>query len=61
MQPINGDGRIHHECLIRAVVGSVGHQLRRCSCYGGDEEDPPGLTKREAARLAAETHEQLMS
>lgn len=57
------DGRIptndgallfHRECLLRAVVGSVGHQLGRCPCYGGDEDDPPGMTAREAARAAAE-------
>lgn len=44
----------HHECSLRSVIGSVGHQKRLCSCYGGDQEDPPGLTRREAARAAAE-------
>jgi hypothetical protein len=42
----------HRECLIRHLVGSVGHQLGRCSCFGGTEEDPPGRTAREAARAA---------
>jgi hypothetical protein len=42
----------HRECLLRQVVGSVGHQQKRCSCHGGTEEDPPGLTKREAAKAA---------
>lgn len=42
----------HRECLIRSVVGSVGHQLHKCSCYGGTEEDPPGMTKRQAAKAA---------
>lgn len=42
----------HRECLLRHVVGSVGHQLGKCSCFGGDYEDPPGMTKREAARAA---------
>ena len=52
--PINGGtALIHRECLIRMTAGSVGHQLRRCSCYGGDEEDPPGATRREGAREAA--------
>jgi hypothetical protein len=47
----------HRECLLRSVVGSVGHQLGRCSCYGGDEDDPPGMTPREAARAAVELFE----
>lgn len=42
----------HYECMIRSVVGSVGHQQQRCSCYGGTDEDPPGLTRREAAIAA---------
>jgi hypothetical protein len=29
------------------------HQLRRCSCFGGsDEEDPPEMTWRQAAKVA---------
>lgn len=44
---------VHRECRVRAALGSVGHQLRKCSCYGGTEEDPEGMTKREAARAAA--------
>jgi hypothetical protein len=43
---------VHWECGARAVVGSVGHQLGKCSCHGGTEEDPPGMSKREAARAA---------
>ncbi len=42
----------HIECVMRNVVGSVGHQLGRCPCYGGVEEDPPGLTLRQGAREA---------
>ena len=42
----------HRECRVRAIVGSVGHQLGKCSCFGGTEEDPPGMTRREAARAA---------
>lgn len=42
----------HLECWVRAGVGSVGHLRGRCSCYGGTEEDPDGLTLREAARAA---------
>ncbi len=44
----------HANCLLRQVIGSVGHQLGTCSCFGGTEEDPPGLTKRQAAKAAAE-------
>ena len=55
IEPVNVMGRLrewHRECAIRAVVGSVGHLRQRCSCYGGTEEDPPGMTPREAARAA---------
>lgn len=49
----NGEpARAHWECAARAVLGSVGHLNKKCSCYGGHEEDPPGMTKREAARAA---------
>ena len=34
----------HRECLLRMVVGSVGHLVGRCSCFGGSEDDPPGMT-----------------
>lgn len=40
----------HRECDLRGVVGSVGHLQGRCSCFGGNEEDPPGMTAREAAQ-----------
>lgn len=46
-------GGVHYECGLRSAIGSVGHQRRRCSCYGGEDEDPPGLTRREAAVAAA--------
>jgi hypothetical protein len=49
----DGAVRIHRECMIRSIAGSVGHQLKRCTCYGGTEEDPPGMTRRQAARAAA--------
>ena len=51
----NGEGfeaPMHLECFMRGVVGSVGHQKGLCSCYGGDEEDPPGVTVRQAAKAA---------
>lgn len=49
-----GNARYHLECAFRVVVGSVGHILRRCPCYGGTEDDPPGMTKRQAAQAAFE-------
>ena len=48
------EGQLHPECLLRTVVGSLSHQMRRCSCYGfktGDGDDP-NLSVRENARQA---------
>lgn len=44
----------HFECHARSVIGSIAHQQRRCICFGGavDENDPPGISKRQAAREA---------
>lgn len=48
----------HHECAVRAIAGSVGHQNRTCACYqvfdssATPNHDPPAMTKREAARAA---------
>lgn len=43
----------HRECFRRAMLGSIAHLERRCSCSvpGATETDPPGISKREAARL----------
>jgi hypothetical protein len=46
---------VHRECVIRMFLGSAAHQLKECTCYGGDREDPPGMTRRDAARLAFDT------
>lgn len=45
----------HRDCDVRAVAGSLGHQLGLCQCRGGPGvlDDPPGLSRRGAARLAA--------
>jgi len=51
--PINISDVIHRECDIRMIAGSIGHQMKTCSCYGGNYEDPPEMTKREAAHAAA--------
>lgn len=46
----------HMECIIRLAVGSVGHQLGICKCWSKThgQEDPPGVTLREGARMAWE-------
>jgi hypothetical protein len=50
----NVNALFHADCLIRAVVGSVGHQRGECSCHGGEGNgEPEGVTLREGARLAA--------
>lgn len=46
----------HQECHIRLIVGSVAHQQKRCTCYGGKDEDDPALTRREAAQQAMLMH-----
>jgi hypothetical protein len=43
---------VHRECGARSVLGSVGHLKGKCTCFGGTEDDPPGMTKREAAKAA---------
>jgi hypothetical protein len=49
-------GALHRECAVRMVAGSVGHQLGLCSCHGGTDEDPPGISRREAARQALQLY-----
>lgn len=45
----------HWECGLRMVIGGLNHLNGRCSCCGGDlPPDPPGETKRWAARMAAQ-------
>jgi hypothetical protein len=51
--PWNADR--HLECGLRSAVGSAAHQLKECSCFGGTREDPPGMSRRDAAKLAAIT------
>lgn len=47
---------LHKECELRSVLGSLGHMMRKCSCYVTDKrlavDDPPHLTRREAAKAA---------
>lgn len=47
----------HIECHMVQIVGSVGHQLGKCSCFVKDGtawEDPPGMTRRQAAKEASD-------
>ena len=47
-------GWMHRDCVIRLIVGGVNHQRGLCLCCGGDQPpDPPSLTEREAATVAA--------
>lgn len=42
----------HRACFMRGIFGSVAHQQKRCSCYGGAGEDDHTLTRRQAAEAA---------
>jgi hypothetical protein len=45
---------MHLACGFRVVAGSVAHIEKRCGCFvpGSDENDPPKMSKREAAEYA---------
>lgn len=61
----------HQECLVRSILGSVGHLEGKCSCFRRGEskeesceppaippepeDDPPNMTKHEAAWAACVT------
>jgi len=49
-------GATHQECMLRQVVGSVAHQMKLCNCFiaGSKAGDPDTVTRREAARVAAD-------
>lgn len=52
--PVNGVD-VHWECGLRSAVGGVNHLNGNCSCCGGTlPPDPEGVTRREAARMAAQ-------
>lgn len=48
----------HYACFMRNIVGSLAHINKTCSCFGGTEEDPPDMTKREAAEAALKAYEE---
>jgi len=53
---------MHVECGFRLAAGSLAHIEGRCSCYvpGATELDPPGMTKREAARASLHAYRKAM-
>lgn len=52
-EPTEDERMFHRECLTRMVVGSVGHQKGRCTCFAGVEDhSEDGMTRREAALAA---------
>jgi hypothetical protein len=43
----------HIECFIASIVGSVSHQERQCTCYGGYIDcQQDEISKRETAKAA---------
>jgi hypothetical protein len=56
----NGNMTMHYACEMRMVIGSVGHQLKKCSCYGGTKEDPEGFSRYDSARAALAVHMTLL-
>lgn len=43
----------HRECQMRSILGSVAHQQRRCTCFGGSGTDhDDGMRPRDGARAA---------
>jgi ribosomal protein L37E len=54
---INDAGQaMHHACTFR-ILGSAGHHLQLCSCFGGDLEDPEWMTKKQAAVAALKVYQ----
>jgi len=47
----------HYACAMRAVLGPIVHVQKQCNCFvkdGSAEHDPPGISRRQAARLVAD-------
>jgi hypothetical protein len=52
-QAMGGRAVAHVACLVRKVIGSVAHQSRQCSCFGGNSpERPAEMSFRESAIAA---------
>ena len=47
----------HRACFLRGITGSVAHQKKQCSCFGGAGEDDPSLSPRQAAEAAVKLWE----
>lgn len=46
---------MHRECMMRIATGGLLHMQGKCSCFdptAPDDTDPPGMTRREGARVA---------
>ena len=52
---------MHWACWMRGIIGSLSHIEKQCGCFvsGSDHNDPPNVTRREAAELALAAWEQL--
>jgi len=52
---------LHRTCWIRMLVGSIAHQRHVCPCYlpegEAQQHEPVGMSRRQAARLAADYYE----
>ena len=60
--PLNNDPRGgHYECVMRSVIGSVGHQRGECHCFGKEDTSEVGLSYREAAKRAVEEWKRLQA
>lgn len=45
---------LHEECAMRTILGGINHLMGKCTCCGGTEQpDPPGMSRRDAARAAS--------
>lgn len=57
----HGDAMYHEECEVREFQGPASHFMQECPCFGGTRGDPPGMSKRDSARLALEARSQLIA
>lgn len=49
-----GDLAFHKVCHIRLAIGSVGHQMEMCGCYGVDDISEEGMSRYAAAEAAVQ-------
>jgi hypothetical protein len=47
---------VNRRDFLLILTGSAAHQLGERSCFGGTRADPPGVSLRDAAKLAYETY-----